>query len=453
MLIVNDLKRIYFLGIGGIGMSALARYFHKRGVEVFGYDKTRTDLTASLEQEGMEIHYDDDPSKIPHNVDVVVVTPAIPNENREKKWLVESGIPIKKRAEMLGLISRNKKTVAIAGTHGKTTTSSITAHLLRTGGIECSAFLGGIAANFNSNFIDGDSDWVVVEADEYDRSFLHLHPDIAAVLSMDADHLDIYGSAEEILQGGYLAFLDQVVAGGTILINEVFSDAVKGKEVTTVGFAKGEIRIENIRPANGMMVFDLIHPAGILKELKFTLPGKHNVFNASIAVAIALWLGIPEEKIREGLENFKGIKRRFEILVRMETVAYIDDYAHHPTELAAAIEAARSFFPGKKLTGIFQPHLFSRTRDFADEFVKALDELDEVILLDIYPAREKPIPGINSAMLLKKMKNKSKQLMKKEDVPARLKEMDLEIVMTLGAGDIDTLRTPVKNLIVDKYYK
>ncbi|MCB0661773.1 MAG: UDP-N-acetylmuramate--L-alanine ligase [Saprospiraceae bacterium] len=450
---MDDLKRIYFLGIGGIGMSALARYFHKRGVEVFGYDKIRTELTQSLEAEGMEIHYDDDPSRIPHDVDVVVLTPAIPNENLEKKWLVKSGIPIKKRAEMLGLISRNKKTVAIAGTHGKTTTSSITAHLLRTGGIECSAFLGGIAANFNSNFIDGDSDWVVVEADEYDRSFLHLHPDIAAVLSMDADHLDIYGTADEILAGGYLAFLKQVKAGGEIIINNDFADLVEIEGIDTIGFGQGDLKISNVTVSEGRMVFDFDNGNKQLQGLRFPLPGRHNVFNASIAVAIALKLGISEEKIREGLESFKGIKRRFEILARTDEVAYIDDYAHHPTELEAAIDAARIFFPGKKLTGIFQPHLFSRTRDFADEFAAALDKLDEILLLEIYPAREKPIEGVTSKMLLDKMKNAAKRIITKADVPEYLQGKDLEVVMTLGAGDIDTLRTPVKNVIVEKYYK
>jgi UDP-N-acetylmuramate--alanine ligase len=449
---MEGINRMYFLGIGGIGMSALARYFHKRGVEVFGYDKTSTELTRQLEAEGMDIHYDDNPEKIPHNLDVVVLTPAIPNENLEKKWLVESGIPIKKRAEMLGLISRNKKAVAIAGTHGKTTTSSITAHLLRTGGIDCSAFLGGIAANFYSNFVDGESDWVVIEADEYDRSFLHLHPEIAAVISMDPDHLDIYGTEEEILSGGYLAFINQVNPEGRVIVNEQFAHLIESRNIDTLGFNEGKIQIQNVRAENGFMHFDLISQDFDYCGLKFPLPGKHNVFNASIAVSIVSQLGIKEDKIRLGLESFKGIKRRFEILANANGRVYIDDYAHHPAELEAAIDAARMFYPGKKLTGIFQPHLFSRTRDFASGFANALDKLDEVLLLDIYPAREKPIPGITSDTIFDLMKLESKKLIKKENVVTAVQNMDTEVLMSLGAGDIDTLRKQLTDTIVEKYY-
>ncbi|MEZ4948784.1 MAG: UDP-N-acetylmuramate--L-alanine ligase [Saprospiraceae bacterium] len=449
---MEGIKRMYYLGIGGIGMSALARYFHKRGVEVFGYDKTSTELTKQLEEEGMDIHYDDNPEKIPHNLDVVVLTPAIPNENLEKKWLVESGIPIKKRAEMLGLISRNKKAVAIAGTHGKTTTSSITAHLLRTGGIDCSAFLGGIAANFNSNFVDGDSDWVVIEADEYDRSFLQLHPEIAAVISMDPDHLDIYGTEEEILAGGYLAFINQVNPEGRVIVNEQFAHLIEIRTIETLGFGGGKIQIQNVKAESGFMHFDLKSDDFEYHGLKFPLPGKHNVFNASIAVSIASQLGIKEDRIRMGLESFKGIKRRFEILANSEGRVYIDDYAHHPTELEAAIDAARMFYPGKKLTGIFQPHLFSRTKDFASGFAKALDKMDEVLLLDIYPAREKPIPGITSETIFELMQLKAKKLIKKENVVTAVKEMNIEVLMSLGAGDIDTLRKQLADTIVEKYY-
>ena len=448
---MKDLKRIYFLGIGGIGMSALARFFHAHGAQIFGCDKTSTELTQALEREGMEIHYDDNPSKIPGDLDLVVWTPAIPKDQKELNWFINNGFDLKKRAEVLGIISESKKTVAIAGTHGKTTTSSITTHLLRAAGLDCSAFLGGIATNFGSNYVEGKSDWVVVEADEYDRSFLHLSPDVAVILSMDPDHLDIYGDAASVLETGYLAFAKKIKEGGKVLVNVDFAQHFDNQQIETFGIESGDHAATNIRVEEGFMVFDFVGKNKKLEKLQFTLPGKHNVLNATAAIAVALRLGLDEAGIREGLATFKGIRRRFEFLARSENGVYIDDYAHHPTELKAAIAAARMFFPGKKLTGIFQPHLYSRTRDFADGFAEALDQLDEILLLEIYPARELPIEGVSSKMLVERMKNKHVQIVPKAGLLDILKNQKPELLMTLGAGDIDNFREPIRELFQNNF--
>ena len=453
---LNTLKKIYFVGVGGIGMSALARYFNHLGVEVFGYDKTATTLTRKLEEEGIKIHYVDSVEMIPVGIEMVVFTPAIPDDHQELTHFRNRNFPIFKRAAVLGMISRSRKTIAIAGTHGKTTTSSIVAWILKYGGVDCTAFLGGIAQNFESNFVQGDSDWVVVEADEYDRSFLQLDPDISLITSMDADHLDIYGDKNQV-EESFHEFIKKSKDNGLILLNQsldprLLNDEREALYERMVEFEKYGLNAttysaENLTVEDGFFVFDIKSPVENIERIKFTLPGKHNVENATGAIAIAQQLGISGSDIKMALANFKGVKRRFDFIYRDEKRTYIDDYAHHPTELKAAIQAAKDLFPKRKITGIFQPHLYSRTRDFVDGFAAALDELDEVYLLEIYPARELPIPGVSSQIIFDKMKNPLKYLRNKEDLLKQLKVDDIDILMTLGAGDIDRFVEPIKALL------
>ncbi|BDS12852.1 UDP-N-acetylmuramate--L-alanine ligase [Aureispira anguillae] len=436
---LDGLKKIYFVGIGGIGMSALARYFNSLGIEIFGYDKVETVLTKTLEQEGMKIHYEDNVSLIPNGIDLVVYTPAIPKTHQELTYFLEQGYPVKKRAEVLGIVSRNRKTIGVAGTHGKTTTSAILTHLLRTCGIDCTAFLGGIAENFNSNFVAGKSDWVVMEADEFDRSFLQLNPELAIVTSMDADHLDIYGNKEAMHQT-FFDYVNQVNHTVYYKYDLPLKDRKKDHlQLENYGIEEGGIRATNIRAEAPYFIFDWEGMGTVLKNLKFSLPGHHNVLNATAAIAVAKQLNCEEDKIREALLSFKGIKRRFEFKYTSANQVYIDDYAHHPEELKAAIGAARNLYPDRQITAVFQPHLYSRTKDFAQEFAAALDALDEVILLDIYPARELPIEGVTSAIIFDKMQNKNKVLQKKETLLETLAAKEIEVLMTLGAGDIGVL--------------
>jgi len=437
---LNDINTIYFVGIGGIGMSALARYFNDLGVAVYGYDRTATPLTRALSAEGMQIHYEEAPELIPEQVDLVVYTPAVPDTHAELQYFREQQIPIRKRAEVLGIISRGKQTIAIAGTHGKTTTSSITTHLLRSGGVDCTAFLGGIAQNYGSNYIAGGSDWVVVEADEFDRSFLQLSPDLAGILSMDADHLDIYGDADAVLEQGFLAFAQKMKAGGKLWVQNEFVQHFQGQEgVYAFGLDKGTYRSSNIRVEEGYFCFDYHCPMVDLPNLRFPMPGRHNVENATLAITIALTLGVSGASIRAGLASFRGVQRRFELVYRDECVTFYDDYAHHPTELSAAIEAARSLYPGRQITGVFQPHLYSRTRDFVDGFAEALAQLDELYLLDIYPARELPIAGVSSDWLAQKITGTKVYRVQLDNVLSALAEKRPEVLLTLGAGDISTL--------------
>ena len=359
----DQLKSLYFLGIGGIGMSALARYFNQRGVMISGYDRTETDLTKKLVSEGMDIHYHADVNAVPDNIDLVIYTPAVPQTNPEWDRLVSLGVPILKRAEVLGLISRNSRTIAVAGTHGKTTTSTILAHLLQSGGVDCTAFLGGISRNFGSNYVAGDSDWVVVEADEFDRSFLHLRPELACIMSTDPDHLDIYGDHDAMLSGGFERFAG-LVGGNLYVQTNALPNYAGKKELRRFGLEGGLFRAENIRVVNGHFRFDYIAPGLMLQDLRTPLAGRHNVENAVAAICLALEAGVKPEHIAPGLASFKGIQRRFERIFESPEQVYIDDYAHHPTELEAAIRAARDLFPGRKITGVFQPHLYSRTRIF-----------------------------------------------------------------------------------------
>ncbi|MCB0636074.1 MAG: UDP-N-acetylmuramate--L-alanine ligase, partial [Lewinella sp.] len=393
-----NIHSVYFIGIGGIGMSALARYFHHRGVRVAGYDRTETELTRQLTAEGMTIHYTEDVAQLPDDIDLVVYTPAVPASHAELVHLREQGLPVYKRSQVLGVISEGMYTIAIAGTHGKTTTTTLTTHLLRHGGNDSSAFLGGVARNFGSNFVAGNNGWVVVEADEYDRSFLTLQPDIAVIIAMDPDHLDIYGDEDSLLETGFLAFAQRLKAGGRLFVRHDLAPHFAGKmEVKTFGVDGGDYRSKNLRVEDGYFVFDYHSPNFSIKGLRHPHPGRHNVENATAAITVALERGISPAAIREGLLTFRGIGRRFEFIIREPEVVYVDDYAHHPAELTAAIDAARTLYPDRKITGIFQPHLYSRTRDFVDGFAEALDQLDEIFLMDIYPAREEPTAYLSAS--------------------------------------------------------
>jgi len=444
---LEELKRIYFVGIGGIGMSALARYFNSLGIEVLGYDKVETVLTKRLVEEGMKVHYDDNVSQIPANIDLVVYTPAIPKDHKELNYFFDNNYVVEKRAAVLGIISKNRKTIGVAGTHGKTTTSTILTHILRTAGVDCTAFLGGIAQNFESNFVAGKSEWVVMEADEFDRSFLHLHPELAVITSMDADHLDIYGDKQSMHQT-FEDYVNQVK--DTIYYKHDLSLHPQMNEdiaFEKYGVDEGTFQAQNIRAEAPYFVFDWVSPESTIRDLKFTLPGQHNVMNATVAIAIAKKLGCADEKIREALITFKGIKRRFEFMLHSEEQVYIDDYAHHPEELKAAIHAARTLYPNRKITGVFQPHLYSRTRDFVDGFAEALDALDAIVLMDIYPARELPMEGVTSKIIFDKMKNSNKVLIQKDQLLDELKTRDLDVLMTLGAGDIGALVPDVEEML------
>ena len=461
---LSNIKKIYFVGIGGIGMSAIARYFLLRGCEVHGYDRTETELTKNLAQEGMEIHYVDDVSYIPEAVDLVVFTPAIPKQHSELMYFQEKKYPILKRAAVLGIISRGMKCIAVAGTHGKTTTSSIVTHILRVGGIDVTAFLGGISLDLGSNFVEGKSDWMVVEADEYDRSFLQLDPNLAIINSLDPDHLDIYGNEKEF-KYNFSLFVLRIKARGKLFLKaglklpavrglwvqpgSEWDKILKRKPAERFGFGigKGNYKALKVRVENGFFVFDLKSPLGDILNIKTTLPGNHNIENAVAAIAVAQQLKVKPEKIKEALANFKGIRRRFEFVVRNEKTVFIDDYAHHPTELSAAITAAKTLYPTRRITGIFQPHLFTRTRDFQDGFAEALDMLDETVLMDIYPARELPIEGVTSEILFNKMTNPNKVLTTKAELMNILRGRTFDVVMTLGAGDIDTFVQPIKEMI------
>ena len=451
----NDVKRIYFIGVGGIGMSALARYFHLHGAEVYGYDRTATDLTRALSAEGMEVHYEDDVQQIPENVDLVVFTPAVPKDHQELNWFLARGYPVKKRSEVLGIISQAKRCIAIAGTHGKTTTSIMTAHLLRACGVDATAFVGGISGNLGSNFVEGHSDWVVVEADEYDRSFLQLHPEIAIINSIDPDHLDIYGTAEAVVES-YEQFIRQIKPGGKLIYRhglplETVANELRasGRQVLTFGIEEGDYEAFDVRVEDGQMAFGLRSTIFNFSDLRMNYPGRHNVLNATAAIAATLLAGGFTPELPAALASFRGVKRRFEFILRTPELVFIDDYAHHPAELEAAISAARMLYPDRKITGIFQPHLYSRTRDFAPDFATALDQLDECVLMDIYPAREQPIPGVTSAMIAALMKHKNVTLTTKSELLNVLKNKNLEVLMTMGAGDIDTMLEPIKELIMN----
>ena len=445
---LDQLKKIYFLGIGGIGMSALARYFNKRGIFIYGYDKTETVLTKQLILEGMQINYTDDMTLIPADIDLVVMTPAIPKSMNIYKHFIKLGTPVKKRSQVLGEITSVVKNIAVAGTHGKTTTSSILTHVLIDSKMPVTAFLGGITKNYNSNYIDIGNEWMIEEADEYDRSFLQLYPNIAIIGSLDADHLDIYGSRENMVES-YVEFASQIQEGGLLLMSDhiQFSDIelFKSKlnpsvQLLTYGFKLGKVSCVISNNVSGWINFDYQDDLGNhFKQLKLRMPGNHNIQNATAAIRVAVALGLKEQQIRTALNSFLGIQRRFEWKFEGQHQVLIDDYAHHPEELKAAIEGVRSCYPSRHITGIFQPHLYSRTKDFAQEFAHVLDQLDRIILVELYPAREEPIEDISSATIFDKCTNPNKFLIYKINLVDELKKMELDVLITLGAGDLDTV--------------
>ena len=446
---LNSIKRVYFIGIGGIGMSGLARYFHQRGCLVCGYDRTETELTHSLLAEGINIIFTDDENLVPISFQepdeetLVIYTPAIPAESAILNFFKAQNFELKKRSEVLGIISEGMFCVAIAGTHGKTTTSSMVAHILTASGKECSAFLGGLATNYNSNVLFGSSNILVVEADEYDRSFLTLHPNIAVITSMDADHLDIYGDSENLTESFQL-FASQVDSKGVLITKSGL--AIEGNYTYSTS-QSAQIEAQNVHIVQGQFVFDFVSPELNIPNITLGLPGLHNVENALAAIQVALLVDCTREQIKAALASFKGVKRRFEQVLKTDKYVYIDDYAHHPEELKACITAVKSLYPDKKLTTIFQPHLFSRTRDFADGFAEALSMSDVLWMLDIYPARELPIEGVNAELILRKTTLTDRHLFTKNEVLAQVRASMPELLLTVGAGDIDTLVEPLKNIL------
>lgn len=431
---LEHIKNIYFIGIGGIGMSALARYFKFLGKEVAGYDKTPTQITKGLQELGIAIHFEDAVDNIPEiykdkENTLVVFTPAIPKDHKELTYYKNLGFDIKKRAEVLGIITKNVYTLAVAGTHGKTTTTAILAHLLKESNAKVTAFLGGISENYNSNLVLEGNEVVVVEADEFDRSFLQLHPDIAAVTSMDADHLDIYEKANA-LEESFIEFSSR--AKDHLLVRNGLP--IKG---TTFGIEDdSDYCAQNIKIDNGTYVFDLKTPNKLIRDLHLNLPGKHNLLNAITAFAIGILYGSPTDSLAKALLSFKGVQRRFSYQIRTDQMIYIDDYAHHPTEINALHQAVREMHPGKKVLAVFQPHLYSRTRDFAKEFAESLSQFDQLLLMDIYPARELPIEGVTSQWLLDMVSIEDKKMVRREDLISQILKSNADVVLTVGAGDI-----------------
>lgn len=443
---LNQIHNVYFIGIGGIGMSALARYFKTIGKKVAGYDKTPTQLTQELIDSGIPIHFEDDIDLIPKDFYIentlVINTPAVPVTHSEWNYFIERRYQVKKRAEVLGIITQDTFCFAVAGTHGKTTTSSILGHILHQSGADVTAFVGGIVENYNSNLIGTGKSVTVVEADEFDRSFLHLHPDIACVTSMDADHLDIYGTSDAI-ERSFVQFADKVEDKNKLFItNELPLQGLRVAVNEEADYTAFNVRIEN-----GSYVFDVKTPDTIIKDLRFSLPGRHNLMNALMAVAMAIIFGTPTDAIATALASFKGIRRRFSYQIKTDKLVYIDDYAHHPTEINAVYQAVRELYPGKKVLAVFQPHLFSRTKDFADDFAKSLSAFDEVVLMEIYPARELPMEGITSTWLLGKIENQNKKLVSKEDLIAVIKASNAPVIVTIGAGDIGELVIEIKQAL------
>lgn len=443
---------IYFLGIGGIGMSALARYCSRLGAKVSGYDKTETQLTIALQSEGIDVHYVESTDLIPKDVDLVIYTPAIPEGNLEYIFLQQSGITMLKRSQILSLVASDMFTVAVAGTHGKTSLSSMISHLLISSGREVLAFVGGIMNNYNTNVYVSDNPQIcVVEADEYDRSFLQLHPNIAVITAVDADHLDIYKDYEN-LRNAFEEFASQIKPGGSLIISSAVDSLRSNCKTLRYGIsANAELRAENIRLTDTVYTFDvLLYDEILIKDLVFPYPGQHNIENVLGAIGIALKLGLSTNEIFQAVGSFKGIKRRFDIRVKNENITYIDDYAHHPKEIEAFISGVREMYPDKSICGVFQPHLYSRTRDFYAEFAESLSKLDVVILLDIYPARELPIEGVSSEVLLSIIDCKTKILATKENIFEVVKNINPEIFLTIGAGDIDKLVKPFEDFFNKK---
>lgn len=450
-------SHVFFIGIGGIGMSALARYFKVQGKQVAGYDRTETILTKALVKEGIDIFYDDDNALIPSeykdiNHCLVVFTPAIPKDSDILNWYQQQNFEIKKRAQVLGLLTKTQQSICVGGTHGKTTISTMIGHLIHSSKVGCNAFLGGISQNYKSNLLtDKESNKVVIEADEFDRSFLQLYPHTAVISAIDADHLDIYGTHEQLLDA-FQEFSSQIVDGGTLLYKSSldFSPRVDSNiQVYTYNIEDGDFYVKNIKLVDGFYHFDFVTPKEIISNFNLGIPGKVNLENAVAALSVAYLHGVSADELRQGLASFKGIHRRFQYHIRHDNLTYIDDYAHHPEELRATISSVREIYPNKKITGIFQPHLYSRTQDFAEEFAKSLSLLDELWLMDIYPARELPIEGVSSELIINDVSCPA-MLVSCEQIEQKLTEATVQVLLTLGAGDIDRIIPVVKEKLLNR---
>ena len=446
---LKQIHNVYFIGIGGIGMSALARYFQFLGKNVAGYDKTKTQLTSELQESGIKIHFEDNINLIADNFKntentLVVITPAVPKNHTEWNFFLDNEFTVKKRAEVLGIITKDTFCFAVAGTHGKTTTSSILGHILFECGVDVTAFLGGIVEGYDSNLIGTGKTVTVVEADEFDRSFLHLHPNVSCITSMDADHLDIYGDVATI-EASFKEFAQKVPSENLFIVKGL---PLEGNTIAVNMDA--DFVAQNIRIENGFYVFDVKTATELIENVKFGLPGHHNLTNALLAFAMAKSYGLANEKISNALANFKGVKRRFSFQIRTDKLVYIDDYAHHPTEINAVHQAVKELYPNKKILACFQPHLFSRTKDFVDGFAESLSQFDEILLLEIYPARELPIEGVNSAWLLEKITAKNKQSVTKEKLLTSFKNSDADVYITIGAGDIGEMVKEIKKVLNEK---
>ncbi len=447
---LNNVKKVYFIGAGGIGMSAIARYFLHKKISVSGYDKTHTALTAKLAEEGMQIHFEDNVDLLDKEADLVIYTPAIPQQHKELNWYKENGFKLWKRSDVLQAITNDQFSICVGGTHGKTTISAMTAHVLHHSGFGCTAFLGGIAVNYGSNFWNDENDICVVEADEYDRSFHKLSPAIAVISAMDADHLDIYGTAEA-MQDAFIEFAEKTKPHGLLIykssLNRLQEAAIGRKLTYHLQDSHADVFAKAVQAINGGYQFDVVIKNETIKNVQLPVGGLHNVENALVAIAIAKELEIDDEKIKDALQNFRGVKRRFEYVLKNDKRIVIDDYAHHPDELNALISGAKSVFPGTAITIVFQPHLFSRTRDLADGFAAALDKADQVVLLPIYPARELPVEGVSSEMIINKMFIKNKQVLHKDELINWVERSQPELLLMAGAGDIDAMVQPVVELL------
>lgn len=455
MTIFKHIRQVYFLGIGGIGMSALARWFRHTGYEVSGYDRTETTLTKALTTEGIAVHYQDLADGIAAFFDqvttLVVYTPAVSPDMGERIYFKQHGFTMRKRSEVLGMICRQFSTCAVAGTHGKTTVSTMLAHILRTSKLDCTAFLGGISKNYNNNLlVSSSSKWVVAEADEFDHSFLQLFPDLAVITAVDADHLDVYGDHQSVVKA-FNEFSAQVKPGGKLVVKKGLPiDPERNRQIDHYAYSlteQADFYVTDLSLTGEAYRFTLVYPGGEIEDIRLNYPGKLNVENAVAASSLALLAGADPVSVKEALTTYEGVKRRFDIRYRSENYLLIDDYAHHPEELKATISSVRSMFPGRRITGIFQPHLYSRTKDFAGEFAVQLSALDEVVLLDIYPAREEPLPGVTSALIFDQLKTKNKQLIARDGLTVTVRNLRPGIILMMGAGDIEDLVEPVADIL------
>lgn len=456
---MNRITAVYFVGIGGIGMSAIARYFLHKGIAVGGYDKTPSDLTEKLRQEGAAIHYEEDVAQIPAPcLDpahcLVVYTPAIPASHKELAYFHANGFEIEKRAQVLGTLTRSHKGLCVAGTHGKTTTSAMTAHLLHQSHVDCNAFLGGITKNYGTNYIlSSKSDYVVIEADEFDRSFHQLSPYASVITSTDADHLDIYGTKEAYLES-FRIYSSLIQPGGYLILHEGLEmqpDLQEGVTLYTYSRNNGDFHAENLRIGGGEIVFDLVSPLGNIADIRLGVPVSINIDNGIAAMALAQIAGATNEEIRQAMASFGGVDRRFDFHVKNERVAYLSDYAHHPAEIRQSLLSIRELYKDKRITAVFQPHLYTRTRDFYQEFADSLSLVDDVILVDIYPAREEPIPGVTSRLIYDRLApGITKHLCRKEEILDRIKNSDFDVLITLGAGDIENYASQIADYLKER---